>query len=33
MVSEEHKKMVELSGNWYLLFEILRMAQSVGDKV
>ena len=33
MVSEEQKTMMELSGKLMLLFEILRLAQSVGDKV
>ena len=33
MVSEEQKTMMELSGKLVLLFEILRLAQSVGDKV
>ena len=33
MVSEEQKTMMELGGKLVLLFEILRLAQSVGDKV
>ena len=33
MVSEEQKTMMELSGKLVLLFEILRLAESVGDKV
>ena len=34
LVDEEiHKTMVELSGKLVLLFEILRMAEGLGDKV
>ncbi len=33
MVEEPQKTMAELSGKLVLLFEILRMAHSVGDKV
>ncbi len=32
-VLDEHEKMLELSGKLVLMFEILRMAESVGDKV
>ena len=33
MVTEEDAKIMELSGKMVLLFEILRMAEDLGDKV